>query len=227
MIEKLAGMQDTVWSGDGRFDSIRHSAKYGAYTMFSNTISKLVHFELVQAHEVGSSTGAELEGCKGAFRYLEDSRLSITSFVSDDHTGSHAFGRLYSVTINTRILHVLAMLHFNENVKRVSQRAKDGSVYYNVTYPKFKIGKEVVREVAVPPTYDYVNGIKKTMFLTSMHELKIILDQHAKARPDPLCTQFANRSSKTVAVQRYKEKQLPETPKFPPSMANLTHGIKY
>ena len=25
--------------------------------------------------------------------------------------------------------------------------------YINVTYPKFKMGEEVVREVAVPPTY--------------------------------------------------------------------------
>eukprot|EP00794_Sanderia_malayensis_P001863 gene1863-2102_t len=117
---------------------------------------------------------------------------------------------------NSTIRHVLAMLHFNENIKRVSQRAKDGSVYYNVTYPKFKLGEEVVREVAVLPTYDYVNSIKNTMFSTSLHQLKVISDQHAEARPDPLCTQFSNRSSKTVAVQRYKEKQLLETPKFPP-----------
>ena len=39
---------DIEWSGDGRFDSMGHSAKYGAYTMYCNTISKLVHFELVQ-----------------------------------------------------------------------------------------------------------------------------------------------------------------------------------
>ena len=35
-------------SGDVRFDSMGHNAKYGTYTMFCNTISKLVHFELVQ-----------------------------------------------------------------------------------------------------------------------------------------------------------------------------------
>lgn len=39
---------DDVWSGDGRFDSMGHSAKYGAYTMFSPTIMKVVHFELLQ-----------------------------------------------------------------------------------------------------------------------------------------------------------------------------------
>ena len=35
-------------SGDGRFDSMRHSAKYGVYTMSCTTILKVVHFELVQ-----------------------------------------------------------------------------------------------------------------------------------------------------------------------------------
>ena len=49
--------------------------------------------------------------------------------------------------------HVLASLHFNENVKRETRQSKDGSEYIKVTYPKFKLGEEVVREVAVPPTY--------------------------------------------------------------------------
>lgn len=34
--------------GDGRFDSMGHSAKYGAYTIFCENIMKIVHFELVQ-----------------------------------------------------------------------------------------------------------------------------------------------------------------------------------
>lgn len=49
--------------------------------------------------------------------------------------------------------HVLASLHFNENVNRHTQLSKDGEKYYKVTYPKFKLGEEVVREVASPPTY--------------------------------------------------------------------------
>ena len=49
--------------------------------------------------------------------------------------------------------HILASLHFNENVKRQTKRSDDGEEYYKVTYPKFKLGEEVVREVAVPLTY--------------------------------------------------------------------------
>lgn len=48
LVEKLKGMKDVAWSGDGCFDSIEHSAKYGVYTMFCTTLMKIIHFELVQ-----------------------------------------------------------------------------------------------------------------------------------------------------------------------------------
>lgn len=49
--------------------------------------------------------------------------------------------------------HILASLHFNENVKRTPRSTLDGKKYYRVTYPKFKLGEEAVKEVPVPPTY--------------------------------------------------------------------------
>lgn len=33
------------------------------------------------------------------------------------------------------------------------QKSKDGEDYLKVTFPKFKLGEEVVREIAVLPTY--------------------------------------------------------------------------
>ena len=48
LVGKLKKMANVVWSGDGWFGSMGHSAKYGAYTMFCNTILKVVHFELLQ-----------------------------------------------------------------------------------------------------------------------------------------------------------------------------------
>lgn len=37
-----------VIAGDGRHDSMGHSAKYGAYTIFCCTLSKIIHFSIVQ-----------------------------------------------------------------------------------------------------------------------------------------------------------------------------------
>ena len=34
LIEKIKKMKDAVWSGDGRFNSMGHSAKFGVYTIF-------------------------------------------------------------------------------------------------------------------------------------------------------------------------------------------------
>ena len=48
LVGKLTNMANLVWSGDERFDSMGHSAKYGAYTMFCNTVMKVVHFHLLQ-----------------------------------------------------------------------------------------------------------------------------------------------------------------------------------
>ena len=52
LLEQAGGHDQATWSGDGRYDSMGHNAKYGAYTMFCNTISKLVHFELLQVSQI-------------------------------------------------------------------------------------------------------------------------------------------------------------------------------
>ena len=49
--------------------------------------------------------------------------------------------------------HILACLHFNANLRRETQVSKDGKPYMRVTYPKFKLGEKVVREVACAPSY--------------------------------------------------------------------------
>ena len=48
LITSLRSAKDLVWCGDGRFDSMGHSAKYGVYTMFCSNTNKCVHFELLQ-----------------------------------------------------------------------------------------------------------------------------------------------------------------------------------
>ena len=46
--------------------------------------------------------------------------------------------------------HIIAILHFNKNCHRESQRnASDGSKQVSVVYPKFKNGEATVRDVKV------------------------------------------------------------------------------
>ena len=57
----------------------------------------------------------------------------------------------------------MAILHFNENLHREKKQTKDGLTYMSVTYPKYKFGEEVVREIAVPPTYGNYSNSKGVM----------------------------------------------------------------
>ena len=52
LVEKIKNIKDAVWSADGRFHSMGHSAKFGVYVLFCNTILKVVHFELLQVSGV-------------------------------------------------------------------------------------------------------------------------------------------------------------------------------
>jgi hypothetical protein len=48
-VEKATSIKDgVVMSGDGRHDSMGHSAKFCAYTMLCSTLGKIIHFNLVQ-----------------------------------------------------------------------------------------------------------------------------------------------------------------------------------
>ena len=77
IVEKLKTVKDAVWCGDGRFNSMGHSAKYGAYTMLSTTLMKIVHFELVQVSQFYCRT----INCKDA----ESSQVKPSSQLVDLH----------------------------------------------------------------------------------------------------------------------------------------------
>ncbi|XP_015764208.1 PREDICTED: uncharacterized protein LOC107343156 [Acropora digitifera] len=85
LMNELKKKQKAIWCGDGRFDSMGHSAKYGAYTMFCCAVAKIVHFELVQANQVKSSSDMELKGAQDSFAFLKAAGLAIAVFISHRH----------------------------------------------------------------------------------------------------------------------------------------------
>ncbi len=48
LISKIKKLKQVEWCGDGRFDSMGHSAKFGAYSLFCSAVNKIVHIELLQ-----------------------------------------------------------------------------------------------------------------------------------------------------------------------------------
>ena len=49
VLEKVKAIQGgVVVAGDGRHDSMGHSAKFGAYTIFCCTLPMVIHFALIQ-----------------------------------------------------------------------------------------------------------------------------------------------------------------------------------
>ena len=73
LVSQLKSTKDAVWSGDGRFDSVGHNAKYGVYTTFCDTIMKIVHFEVLQVRE--TTTHLHVEALKCTFFLSRDETL--------------------------------------------------------------------------------------------------------------------------------------------------------
>jgi hypothetical protein len=56
LLQKAKDIKDgVVVSGDGRHDSMGHSAKFCAYTIFCCSLAQIIHFDLVQVSS-GHST---------------------------------------------------------------------------------------------------------------------------------------------------------------------------
>lgn len=52
--------------------------------------------------------------------------------------------------------HILAAVHFNFNLQRECRKNADDTEQIKITYPKFKNGEAVVRNVRVSQNFDYM-----------------------------------------------------------------------
>jgi hypothetical protein len=53
--------------------------------------------------------------------------------------------------------HIIAAVHFNNNLHRDNQINADGTEQIKIVYPKFKNGEATVRNVKVKPNYGMNN----------------------------------------------------------------------
>ena len=71
MLSKLKALRDgIVTAGDGCHDSMGHSAKFGAYTVFCCTIPVIIHFALVQVRKLHKTGGRAQQLCRGEAMYM-------------------------------------------------------------------------------------------------------------------------------------------------------------
>ncbi len=85
--ELLRGLanEGLLIGGDGRCDSMGHSAKYGSYTTVDLQRNKILHIELVQSNEVKSSYHMELEGIQRLIKLFHRFQMNVKALVTDRH----------------------------------------------------------------------------------------------------------------------------------------------
>lgn len=77
------------------------------------------------------------------------------------------------------------------------------------------MGKEVVCELAEPPTYGYVEDIKQLLFSMTKQERDNIGAKYKAKIPDPLNHQFLERTSKDTSIRHHKARKELRTELFP------------
>ena len=76
---------DVVIGGDGRCDSMGHSAKYGSYTAVNLETNKILNVEIIQSNQVKSPNHMELKGLQETLTVLDQFKIKIKSLVTDRH----------------------------------------------------------------------------------------------------------------------------------------------
>ncbi|XP_068685177.1 uncharacterized protein [Montipora foliosa] len=102
-------------AGDGRHDSMGHSAKFGAYTMFCCTLPMIIHFVLIQRNQAGSSNAMEFMGFKEFINFLLVYGIIITSFISDRHVSIAS----HMKKVLTGITHYFDIWHLKKKIRKV------------------------------------------------------------------------------------------------------------
>ncbi|CAB3984913.1 Hypothetical predicted protein [Paramuricea clavata] len=91
LMDQLKSNEEPLVLGDGRHDSMGHSAKYCAYTIgsfrfdYDRTQPAIIDFSLVQRNEAGSSQAMEYLAFQKCLDFLAESDFSFEALVTDCH----------------------------------------------------------------------------------------------------------------------------------------------
>ncbi|XP_068697440.1 uncharacterized protein [Montipora foliosa] len=104
-------------AGDGRhdMDSMGHSAKLCAYTMFCCTVPMIIHFALVQRNDAGSSPAMEFMAFKKCMDFLLAYGLVITTFISDRHVSIAS----HMKKVLNKIVHYFDIWDLKKKIRKV------------------------------------------------------------------------------------------------------------
>ncbi|KAJ8356495.1 hypothetical protein SKAU_G00192890 [Synaphobranchus kaupii] len=100
----------------------------------------------------------------------------------------------------------LAVMHYNENSKRLQATTKEGQLRYSVVFPKYKRGDFTVRPLKSDPTFGYVDNLMDLLcddVVGGPHPYQELLKKTEV--PEKLCAQFT-RPDKEEAVARHQSR---------------------
>ncbi|KAK3739297.1 hypothetical protein QZH41_019550, partial [Actinostola sp. cb2023] len=116
MIQKLKETGEAlVIAGVGRHDSMGHSAKYCAYTIFCCTIPLILHFSIVQRNVAGNSPAMEYLAFQNCLTYLLGCGVPLGTLITDRHSSiiKHMRERL------NNIKHYFDLWHIKKKIYKV------------------------------------------------------------------------------------------------------------
>ena len=120
LFDKIRG-QGLLVGGDGRSDSMGHSAKYGSYTTVDLKRNKILHDDFVRSNEVKSSAHMELKGLQNT-EVFKDSGLKLSALVTDRHRQIQKWVRE----------NMVGVLHIAKSIKKMlCSVMKKKSLQYN------------------------------------------------------------------------------------------------
>ena len=124
VVSKISQPHPCVFSGDGRYDSPGHNAKYLTYTFLEHSINKIVAMSVTQFSECGNSNRMEKYGFQKVLHGVEARDINIKQIT----TGRHVQIKKIMREEHPNISHQFDVWHVCKNIhKKLLKAAKKKS----------------------------------------------------------------------------------------------------